>query len=335
MALTTTNLVSYWKLDDNEANTDILDAHSTYDGTLGADTNTKDETGKIGTALNFSSVHANMGASDGLASSDFSISFWVNISSVSGSNRYYLTQGNSTTTDKIMHCVIDSDGYPYLGFYDDDVSTTTTKVSTGWNHLLYTHDTSTKLSSFYLNGAAAGSGTHSNAFTGTSNTYLGGFYNGWGGAGILDEVAIWKGEILSLAEAQDLYNSGDGLAYPFTFSKTINEGHISDDGSKQFLEYTKDISESSTLTDGIVVTSTGDAISSSFDFNNGIITTAKLTATESVGTGTYYLSADGGVNWELVTNGTTHTFTNTGTDLRWKAKGNAVTITRLVISDYR
>jgi len=220
MALTTTNLVSYWKLDDNEANTDILDAHSTYDGTLGADTNTKDETGKIGTALNFSSVHANMGASDGLASSDFSISFWVNISSVSGSNRYYLTQGNSTTTDKIMHCVIDSDGYPYLGFYDDDVSTTTTKVSTGWNHLLYTHDTSTKLSSFYLNGAAAGSGTHSNAFTGTSNTYLGGFYSGWGGAGILDEVAIWKGEILSLAEAQDLYNSGDGLAYPFVTDVT-------------------------------------------------------------------------------------------------------------------
>ena len=221
MALTTTNLVSYWKLDDNEANTDILDAHSTYDGTLGADTNTKDETGKIGTALNFSSVHANMGASDGLASSDFSISFWVNISSVSGSNRYYLTQGNSTTTDKIMHCVIDSDGYPYLGFYDDDVSTTTTKVSTGWNHLLYTHDTSTKLSSFYLNGAAAGSGTHSNAFTGTSNTYLGGFYDsGWGGAGILDEVAIWKGEILSLAEAQDLYNSGDGLAYPFVTDVT-------------------------------------------------------------------------------------------------------------------
>jgi len=221
MALTTTNLVSYWKLDDNEANTDILDAHSTYDGTLGADTNTKDETGKIGTALNFSSVHANMGASDGLASSDFSISFWVNISSVSGSNRYYLTQGNSTTTDKIMHCVIDSDGYPYLGFYGDDVSTTTTKVSTGWNHLLYTHDTSTKLSSFYLNGAAAGSGTHSNAFTGTSNTYLGGFYDsGWGGAGILDEVAIWKGEILSLAEAQDLYNSGDGLAYPFVTDVT-------------------------------------------------------------------------------------------------------------------
>jgi hypothetical protein len=34
--------------------------------------------------------------------------------------------------------------------------------------------------------------------------------------------------------------------------------------------------------------------------------------------GTFQLSADGGINWETVTLGTEHTFTNTGTDLRFK-----------------
>ena len=36
------------------------------------------------------------------------------------------------------------------------------------------------------------------------------------------------------------------------------------------------------------------------------------------GTLTWYLSADGGDNWEEVTPGTIHTFTHTGTDLRLK-----------------
>jgi len=40
---------------------------------------------------------------------------------------------------------------------------------------------------------------------------------------------------------------------------------------------------------------------------------------------TFYLSADNGANWEEVTNGTGHTFTNTGTNLRIKivSSGNA------------
>lgn len=39
----------------------------------------------------------------------------------------------------------------------------------------------------------------------------------------------------------------------------------------------------------------------------------------SGGTVNYYLSANGGTNWESVTPGVEHTFTNSGNDLRWKA----------------
>lgn len=52
---------------------------------------------------------------------------------------------------------------------------------------------------------------------------------------------------------------------------------------------------------------------------NSTVIKAKLTVTSSNITASYYLSANGGSNWESVTSGTQHTFTNTGTDLRFKA----------------
>ncbi|MCX6740238.1 MAG: hypothetical protein NTZ49_03355 [Candidatus Parcubacteria bacterium] len=56
--------------------------------------------------------------------------------------------------------------------------------------------------------------------------------------------------------------------------------------------------------------------------NNSTITSAKLTVSETEPSNTaitYYLSADAGSHWEAVTPGVSHDFTNTGTDLRWKA----------------
>jgi len=64
------------------------------------------------------------------------------------------------------------------------------------------------------------------------------------------------------------------------------------------------------------------------------ITSAILTATISSGADklTFYLSADDGMNWEEVTNGTTHIFTNTGQKLKWKviSYGDAV-ITKIEV----
>jgi len=60
---------------------------------------------------------------------------------------------------------------------------------------------------------------------------------------------------------------------------------------------------------------------------------ADITATGPY-TATYYLSADGGSNWEEVTLGTEHTFTNTGTDCRWKVVGSGpFQITKITV-DY-
>jgi hypothetical protein len=61
------------------------------------------------------------------------------------------------------------------------------------------------------------------------------------------------------------------------------------------------------------------ATSAEIALNDGTIVQATLTSTETkFGNDTirYFLSADGGSNWEEVTAGTLHTFTNQGTDLR-------------------
>jgi hypothetical protein len=80
-----------------------------------------------------------------------------------------------------------------------------------------------------------------------------------------------------------------------------------------------------------------EAYSKSIDFNNGTITQAKMTVTKTSGSFDYYLSADGGANWEAVTSGTLHSFTNTGTDLRWRIVENAAStgvVTKVKVEQY-
>jgi len=57
------------------------------------------------------------------------------------------------------------------------------------------------------------------------------------------------------------------------------------------------------------------------------ITSATLTANIVSGSAAFYLSADDGANWEQVTNGGLHTFTNTGTRLKYRVvlnKGTSI-----------
>ncbi len=78
------------------------------------------------------------------------------------------------------------------------------------------------------------------------------------------------------------------------------------------------------------------AESNAIDFDNGTITQAKLTSTETSGSFDYEMTANGS-DWEAVTSGTTHTFTDTGTDLRWRATENSATtgeISNMTVENY-
>ena len=92
-----------------------------------------------------------------------------------------------------------------------------------------------------------------------------------------------------------------------------------------------------TSTDQLTFAAAQVGQSTSIDYNNGTITTATMTVTKSSGTFTYALTANGGTNWETVTSGVAHAFTNTGTDLRWKVTesgGGTGTITKIEINAY-
>jgi hypothetical protein len=65
-----------------------------------------------------------------------------------------------------------------------------------------------------------------------------------------------------------------------------------------------------------------DAITTQIDSTDNLIYNATLTKSDTIPTNTginYYLSSNGGVNWESVTPSTNHIFTNIGNDLRFKS----------------
>lgn len=71
-------------------------------------------------------------------------------------------------------------------------------------------------------------------------------------------------------------------------------------------------------------------VSDSVMLNDGLISSgllfvnpAQVTNIENLA---FFLSADGGTNFESVTNGSVHAFTNTGSDLRYKIVGVNATI---------
>jgi len=90
----------------------------------------------------------------------------------------------------------------------------------------------------------------------------------------------------------------------------------------------KDTSTTATWTGGGLISFTSGQIAQSLPIylNNETLSSATLTITDG-GNIIPYLSADAGSNWEQVTSGTEHTFTNQGNDLRFKLSASATTST--------
>jgi hypothetical protein len=82
-------------------------------------------------------------------------------------------------------------------------------------------------------------------------------------------------------------------------------------------------------------TNTGATVRSTAFHKTGFTVTGARTTASFTGSLTWYLTADGGTNWESqsLTSGvqTVYSFTNTGSDLRWRADNTATTdqITRI------
>jgi hypothetical protein len=213
-----TDLAAYWKLD--EASGTRVDSYSNAQDLTDNNTVTS-TTGKQGNAARFavaSSEYLSRADSTTLSVSDsFTFAFWI---------RTTTDQATSGFVEKENEYKVSKSGADNIGFtVFDSVSGTTGAVDLGttinnatWYHVVATYDHSDKKARVYVNN-----GSEALASTALSNgpkDAAGNFYMGIDTAagwydGDLDEVGFWK-RVLTPTERTTLYNSGNGVTYPFT-----------------------------------------------------------------------------------------------------------------------
>ncbi len=229
------NLISYWKLDESSGN--AIDVHGDNDGTIVVAT--QGAGGIINTAYDFDGTNDEVVVPDTAnlrITGDLTYSVWVylgdfnantiiskaespgnwagvgliHIHNPSGVETLYFRRGNS---------VNDEDALIWTGL--DEISLNT------WTHIVVTADGTTW--KMYVNGDEKATGTktvtvadsgndlHFGLSPNSDNDFL----------GRIDEIGIWN-RALGPTEVTELYNSGNGLAYPFTAVGTNTQINIDD-----------------------------------------------------------------------------------------------------------
>ncbi|NTW32172.1 MAG: hypothetical protein HGB12_06045 [Bacteroidetes bacterium] len=223
------NIVAYWKFD--ETNGGAADAVGSYpltnNNTVGY------STGKISNGADFGSSNTNKSFSAGstiansLYNTSFSISCWFKISTQpSTGNEFVMVSITPYSPEKDISIKYSNETGTkqiviYKGNYggtDNNIRYNINLTSDIWYHVVYVYTNNTLLEG-YLNGTSIG--TISNPYNNPTGSGSGSnlFISSWCGSsrfisGLIDEVGIWS-RALSSAEVSALYNSGNGIQYPF------------------------------------------------------------------------------------------------------------------------
>lgn len=231
MALTD-NLVSYWKLDESSGNA----ADSVGSNTLTNNGSTTYSTGKInnGAVLNANTKYLSIAdaSQSGLdLTTAFTFSFWINVTKpTNGVTISFIDKYLGTGNQRSYRLYYYNSSGTYTFYSDlsgdgsgaDEYILNYTLTDSTWYHIVYVWNGSTKKHTLYINGSSQGEQTGSltsSLFNSTAPFYLG---NGQGLNttlnGTMDEVGVWS-RALSSTEISQLYNSGNGLQYPFNLNK--------------------------------------------------------------------------------------------------------------------
>lgn len=224
------NLVSYWKLDETSGTRE--DIHAANDLT---DVNTVGAaTGKINDGADFefsnseylSISDASQTGLDGMT--DFSVSLWFYQESVAATYPQLVSKWSETGNQR-SYTVANVGGSIYFYHSPDGAGPNLRSVNGGavsnatWYHVVGTATTGTNNLKIYVNGTNVSSDTVAGAgiYNGTAAFQIGHADGPFAGSsnqyfdGIIDEVGVWS-RVLTGAEVAELYNSGNGLAYPFS-----------------------------------------------------------------------------------------------------------------------
>lgn len=213
MALTD-NIVAYWKLDGNSedsvASYDLTDTSVSYNASYG----------KIGQGANYggsptkSVINSDLGITGGAVT----LNFWVKINGYSSGAFVSQMDGGSKVQYNIRGKTAGGNGLIFSrvkrGVIDNSI--TIANNTSDWQMLTLTYDNTDVKA--YINGSYQSSTASSGNGTATVSdiSALGyqlettEFTNAY-----IDEVGIWS-RALSSDEITALYNSGNGLSYPFT-----------------------------------------------------------------------------------------------------------------------
>lgn len=217
MALST-NLVTYWKLDESSGN-----AADSVGSNTATNSNVTYGTGKINNAAVFNGSNAafTFTTVPVTGSSSFSVSLWLKGGSlVSGMTALHF---GTDASNQAFTVYLDASSKIAANFTGGggQVTATTSLSTSVFQMYTVTYDGNNVR--LYVNGTLENtSSSYTSANIGTTNKFIGkyaGSVNWWNGS--IDEIGMWS-RALSGSEITQLYNSGNGNQYPFGTATTMS-----------------------------------------------------------------------------------------------------------------
>jgi hypothetical protein len=230
LALTGTaraELVGWWRFDEGSGTAALDSSGFGNDAVIVGDA--KWVAGQHGGALEFNGSDVEVQAPFiPLDSRSFTITMWVNpVLYTDQQVVFSQTQSRSTNLSKHYRIYGPDSGRVRMGFYSNDLDTTTTIDQGNWYHLTFWYDFENQNRRIYIDGAMEAEAS-ATPYLGTSgDTIIGSWSNDQWFSGIIDDVQVYdhaleEGEILAAME-------GGGGGYPFALGPTPEDGIIHED----------------------------------------------------------------------------------------------------------
>lgn len=213
------NCIGYWKMNDSAENKTVIDSsEQAHDGQAQRNTSILSQTGKLNTALKFErslSDYISFGTGPAIVGTGaFAVSLWVKIIELNQNQMLVNQRATSFATgsyavsvksDNKIHFEVYNAG---LGFsFDSDTAIT----DNNW-HLVIAQRINSTTGELYLDtnnvGSGQGAAKSLNAVLVCAGRWNGG--SGWHLDGIIDDLRIWDGKVLSADERAFLWNNGLG-----------------------------------------------------------------------------------------------------------------------------
>jgi RHS repeat-associated protein len=323
------NQTADWKLDESSGPA----SDATNNGNALTNNNSLTySSGKVNNGANFvaaSSTYLSItnAAQVGLdPTSTFSCAGWVKFTTLPGSSENILCAKYSNLTDGSYSVELGAEPNGLYVLYTDNGNTGLnahlqefdsaanlfTATST-WYHVAVAVDAANKVVTAWVNGATTtmtargGDGPITSINQGAAPFTLG-MLNSETGSGItrkldgmLDEVGFWKGHLLTQADVNLLYNSGNGAQYPFNAASTTAPSIF------QNLNYTYDsVGNITSITDG--GTSTAHTVNYTYDALNRLLTASTTAASSTSYRYTYTYDPLGNITANSTGSGSSNTY---------------------------